>query len=325
MSTKGKIFISAPRRKRLEDLGDLINFDQFEEFKKKIYDKIVEIEYQPVRFGEDGVESSGTGFEKWSPERFEKKLSQCVGAVIIGIPFWKTIKIIEGKKYKTWLPSEYCQYEGAAAYMKNIPVLAIAAGIEERIVFGDLATATVISLPEPDATLIKDNEKFGNKFKSWKKKLEEHHDVFFGYSSKADGVAKKIREYLEKTLGVTVLDWNGGFAPGSTILKEVEKASKKCSTGIFLFSGDDTLVGDEKIAAPRDNVVFEAGYFLSSKGNDNVLIILEEGAKMPADLGGKIYLRFVGNKDLKIIDFTPIKDGLKIFVDNNLNLTRDQY
>ena len=43
-------------------------------------------------------------------------------------------------------------------------------------------------------------------------------------------------------------------------------------------------------AAPRDNVVFEAGYFMHAVGKERTLIIREEGAKMPADVGGAIYL-----------------------------------
>jgi hypothetical protein len=58
----------------------------------------------------------------------------------------------------------------------------------------------------------------------------------------------------------------------------------------------------------------------NSKGTDNVLIILENGAKMPADLGGEIYLSFTGNKDFKKIDYTPIEEGLEIFKNKNLNL-----
>jgi predicted nucleotide-binding protein len=42
----------------------------------------------------------------------------------------------------------------------------------------------------------------------------------------------------------------------------------------------------ENRAVPRDNVLFEAGYFIQAKGKDRVLIVREAGAKMPADLGG---------------------------------------
>ena len=41
--------------------------------------------------------------------------------------------------------------------------------------------------------------------------------------------------------------------------------------------------------APRDNVVFEAGYFIALKSKRNVLIVREDGSKMPADLGGDVY------------------------------------
>jgi predicted nucleotide-binding protein len=48
--------------------------------------------------------------------------------------------------------------------------------------------------------------------------------------------------------------------------------------------------GDVNYAVSRDNVIFEAGYFANSKRKDRVLIIREDGAKMPADLGGNIYV-----------------------------------
>jgi predicted nucleotide-binding protein len=74
-------------------------------------------------------------------------------------------------------------------------------------------------------------------------------------------------------------------------LQEIEEAAERCSAGIFLFTTDDKLL-DEALAdkaVPRDNVIFEAGYFINAKGKDHVLIVREAGAKMPADLGGDIY------------------------------------
>jgi hypothetical protein len=51
------------------------------------------------------------------------------------------------------------------------------------------------------------------------------------------------------------------FRAGRSILGEIENARAACSSGIFLFSEDDPLEGAPGGAAPRDNVVFEAGYF----------------------------------------------------------------
>jgi predicted nucleotide-binding protein len=99
------------------------------------------------------------------------------------------------------------------------------------------------------------------------------------------------------------MDWQKHFRTGRTILEEVERASGSCIGGIFLFTRDDHLKsGTTKYAAPRDNVIFEAGYFLETKGKDRVLIIREKGAKMPADLGGHIYVELEDRRKLSTIE-----------------------
>ena len=57
-----------------------------------------------------------------------------------------------------------------------------------------------------------------------------------------------------------------------------------------MFTKDDQLEGGAEKAAPRDNVVFEAGYFMRARGKERVLIVNESGTKMPADLGGTIFV-----------------------------------
>jgi len=48
---------------------------------------------------------------------------------------------------------------------------------------------------------------------------------------------------------------------------------------------DDTVTtADSQQRAPRDNVVYEAGYFAGAKGLYRSIIICEEGAKVPTDL-----------------------------------------
>ena len=131
-------------------------------------------------------------------------------------------------------------------------------------------------------------------FKFWKTQLLKRRDVFLGYCSTSVTIAKQLKRFLTKDLGATVLDWKTDFQPGRTILQQIEEAAGRCSAGIFLFTGDDELADglpDQK-AVPRDNVVFEAGYFINAKGKDHVLIVRQSTAKMPADLGGDIYASF---------------------------------
>jgi len=60
------------------------------------------------------------------------------------------------------------------------------------------------------------------------------------------------------------------------------------------------------MAAQRDNVVFEAGYFVHAKGHRRVLVIRESGrkrsAKMPADLGGAIYAPLPDLANIEALD-----------------------
>ena len=101
-------------------------------------------------------------------------------------------------------------------------------------------------------------------------------------------------------LGATVLDWQTDFIAGRSILAQIEEAASRCNAGIFLFTKDDDLIdhGQPDTTAPRDNVVFEAGYFIGLKGKRNVLIVREQGSKMPADLGGDIYALFQNKADI---------------------------
>jgi predicted nucleotide-binding protein len=146
----------------------------------------------------------------------------------------------------------------------------------------------------------------------WQRELEGRFDIFLGYSSQSQGTAMNLkRVFADK--GARVFDWQK-FGPG-TILEQITKVAACCTGGVFLFTADDALEGDTGMAAPRDNVVFEAGYFVHAKGHGRVLVIRESGgkrsAKMPADLGGAIYAPLA---DLGNIE--PLDEQLKRFVEN---------
>jgi predicted nucleotide-binding protein len=98
------------------------------------------------------------------------------------------------------------------------------------------------------------------------------------------------------------------FRAGRSILAEVEAARDSCSAGVFLFSEDDAYDA-EGGAAPRDNVVFELGYFMSAKGPDRCLIVRVGEPRIPADLGGTIYVPLAKGQDV-----ASIEGGLAAFV-----------
>jgi predicted nucleotide-binding protein len=81
----------------------------------------------------------------------------------------------------------------------------------------------------------------------------------------------------------------------------------------MLLTKDDEFTGDESFAAPRDNVIFEMGMFMEAKGRERVLVVREEGAKMPADIGGGIYIQLRDRNDI-----TPIHSKLLDFLDKRI-------
>lgn len=297
MSITRRIFVSGPRDVRLDSARSDIN--------RAIVTKIKDLGYEPQLFL-DSYRGSGLAAGKgWSLEAVDYVVKRCIGAVLIGVPFWKT----GGVEDERWLPSDYCQYEGAVARAYGLPTLAIATGISQRILFHD-HEPNVVSIPLDDDSRFESNE-FRGAFEQWKSQLEKRKDVFLGYCSRSVKTAEHLKSYLEKDFKAKVLDWRDGFMPGSTILKQIEEAASRSSVGIFLFTRDDSLKDDDATEkrVPRDNVVFEAGFFSHAKGHERVLIIQEQGAKMPTDLGGKIYPSLTDKSDID-----PIKDEVRRFM-----------
>lgn len=60
---------------------------------------------------------------------------------------------------------------------------------------------------------------------------------------------------------------------------------------LFLVTKDDALVADNAVLyTPRDNIVFEIGFFSGKLGREKTILLVEEGTELPSDWGGVIYL-----------------------------------
>lgn len=155
---------------------------------------------------------------------------------------------------------------------------------------------------------------FRSHLPDWLDRIRARRDVFLGDCSKGSPVASALRKDLELA-GHSVLDWSRDFkAGGATIFDEIERAASLCRAAIFVFTSDDELAAPARAkasftAVPRDNVLFEAGYFMQVRGKARVAIVREAGTRMPADLGGVIYLSFADRRQLR-----ATKQGLRRFL-----------
>jgi hypothetical protein len=273
------------------------------ELKWGIVEEIEKLDYVPEIFtnpkGKPGLASA----KAWNPRDADEIARRCVGAAILGMPRW-TFQDVQGQL--ALLPTEFNHYEGALVRTLGLPTLVLVQqNVRRRVVF-DMSFGGYVGEFDPSADLgWLHTDQFRVPFHYWKNLLDERRDVFLGYSSSSEITAASIKRFL-LSLGAKVLDWQTDFIPGRTILDQIEQAAARSIGGIFLFTKDDDLADHGQLdkAVPRDNVVFEAGYFIGLKGKRNVLIIRESGSKMPADLGGDIYASLPDKANISPIERT---------------------
>ena len=278
--------------------------DRRRRFKAAVIGKLRQAGYEPQEFFESGIPEN----LPWSFEYVDRVMRQCIGAIVFGFHRW-TASDSSGHKR---LISAYNHYEGAVALTLGLPVMILKEeDVADRGIMWHGGGKVITHFPETADEMWLDSPDFVKRFSGWLVELGARKDVFLGYCSQSAGIAAQIQLRLER-LGASVLNWAMDFRAGGSILGEIEKARAACSCGVFLFSEDDPLEGAPGVAAPRDNVVFEAGYFMSSKGPERCLIIRHGEAKMPADVGGAIYVRLTKS------DVGSIEGRLSDFITKNL-------
>ncbi len=298
---KRRIFVSVPSNDRLDSRRQAL--------RAAIVKLIEERGYEAQQFLVSGMPAGMA----WNFSAVDGVMRRCLGALILAFPRWE-FEDQSNAAQPMRFATEYNHYEGALANAYKIPTLTIAEkGIVDRGIAWNGGGNPILWAPadaDPDWL---HSESFKHLFGVWMEEIQARRDVFLGYCIQAKTTALEIHLFLTQTLGLSVLNWSMDFSAGGTILEELERAAQVCTCGLFLFTKDDPLEsGAHDQAAPRDNVVFEAGYFVSVKGKERVLIIRERGTKMPADLGGNIYLHLANRDDTSAIQTpcaTSWKDG----------------
>lgn len=276
------------------------------EVKHGILEKIRGLGFDPQEFHVSGIPKG----DSWSFDRAIEVMRQCDGALILALMRWMS----SDGATRIPIPSDYSHFEGALALSCKLPSLVIAEeGMQMRGILSQMGGSFVLQVPMQDATewLATDKILREPPFEKWVERVKARYDVFFGYCSKADELAQNIKTFLADESGLRVLDWATDFRPGRTIMEEIARATATCRCGLFLFTADDPIQGSPtKTAIPRDNVLLEAGYFMSAHTARRMVVVREKGTKMPADLGGMIYLTIESRADW-IQTAREVRDALR--------------
>ena len=106
-----------------------------------------------------------------------------------------------------------------------------------------------------------------------------------------DGELKHAVARLVEKQDLTAIILSEQANKGKTIIEKFEENSD-VSGAICLFTSDDlgrAKSDSEDACRARQNVVFEAGYFMGKLGRDRVVIIAEDGLELPSDMQGIVY------------------------------------
>jgi len=292
-----RVYVSVPRDHHLDERQRVL--------KHAILNKLRQAGLEPQEFHVSGLPLR-------SPYTFgavKDIMARCHGALILAFARWRDPS--EGERVA--MPTVWNHFEGAFALALKKEMLVIT---EENVaadgITWDGGAQIILRAPVGAGPEWLETAYAKPQIDAWIDAVNHTKDVFLAYSSKARATANDIRKFLSDR-GVSVLDWEIHFAAGPTILDELFEASRSCLGAIMLLTKDDELLGEENFAAPRDNVIFEMGLFMEAKGRERVLVVREEGAKMPADIGGGIYLPLQDRNDIR-----PIQIRLLDFIERRI-------
>ena len=126
------------------------------------------------------------------------------------------------------------------------------------------------------------------------KKAKEYKKVFIVHGHD-NGLKQEVARLVEKQ-GLEAIILSEQANRCKTIIEKFEEHSD-VGAAICLFTGDDygrTKDAEEDKLRARQNVVFEAGFFMGKLGRENVVLIANPDIEIPSDLQGVVYT----NKDM---------------------------
>jgi hypoxanthine phosphoribosyltransferase len=128
--------------------------------------------------------------------------------------------------------------------------------------------------------------------------MTETARVFIGSSTEALALAQALEAELAARFDVNL--WTRLGEAGNTVTAMLTQATRTNDFAIIILTADDVTVSRDVAApAPRDNLIFELGWFMSAFGPRRSFFVVEEAVKtkLPSDLHGVIYTTFRRRED----------------------------
>src|SRR6187455_1523601 len=147
--------------------------------------------------------------------------------------------------------------------------------------------------------------------------------VFLGSSGQQEKLLQALTRGLQDLADVE--PWTTVFTPGVSTLDRLVELTREVDFAAFVFAQDDWTSNapdatDQGQAAPRDNVVFEAGLFGGALVMRRTFILHAKGAKLPTDLLGLTTIRY--DPDTTPATVRQINEKLRKAIDAEGRLSR---
>lgn len=291
MNTQPLVLLAAPQEKNQSD------------FQKAFINALQD------RITSEGVRLELDGRDYQNLAGRHELMRRCQGAVIVASAQWAARRLYRHKDESLIAPSEFTHVATSMAVATGKPLLVLRdKEVAQRGTLKQGYVDLTAIVPSKAGLKWLDSPSFTDMFSEWLKRVREQRHVFLGYSSGVAALANQVQRYLTEHLHLSVLDWQESTA-GRSVMDNIIKAERRTMFGVFLLTKDDKGIdqGGVRRALPRDNVIFEAGYFAGAKGPQFDLIIHEPGAKLPTDLGGFVYLELKKGSGIDSIE-TKIRD-----------------
>lgn len=118
--------------------------------------------------------------------------------------------------------------------------------------------------------------------------------MFIGCSSESLQIARYLQAELRNDVESDVWD-QGVFGLSSGTLEDLTEKARRFQFAALVLTPDDVVIKrTRKGNEPRDNVLFEAGFFMGLVGRKNTFLVWceDDSLELPSDLGGVTFAGF---------------------------------